>query len=140
MSNSSSSGNGPSDPLGLNNPTPIILALVNKFVLCMLLVANSVLFHTLALNKKSRIPQLFSIILSITFISLSVIISTYGTYEYLATINQYVNYCEKNSGCLYSTTMLIFTKIIYTITALAFSVACLLICILLIKDLMIQIK
>jgi hypothetical protein len=139
-SNSSTPTNAPmgpasADPLGLNNPTPIILALVNKFVLCMLLVANSALFHTLALNKKSRIPPLFSVLISITFIGIAVIVCTYGTYEFSASINQYVAYCEINSGCLYTPSMLITSKNIYLFIAVSFSIACLSICILLLKDL-----
>ena len=138
MSTSNSStpmGPASADPLGLNNPTPIILALVNKFVLCMLLVANSALFHTLALNKKSNIPPLFSVSISIVFITISVIVCVYGTYEFSATIKQYISYCQQNSGCLYTPKMLIVSKNIYMFIAITFSLACLSICILLLRDL-----
>jgi hypothetical protein len=128
-------GPAAADPLGLNNPTPIILALINKFSLCMLLVANSALFHTLALNKKSNIPKLFSIYISIIFIVIAVIICVFATYEFVSSINKYVVYCEKNNGCLYTSDMMFTAKILYLFVAVAFSIACFAICILLIKDL-----
>jgi hypothetical protein len=132
-------GPASNDPLGLNNPTPIILALINKFILSMLLVANSALFHTLALNKKSRIPTIFSISISIIFIFLSVLLCSFATYEFIESIQKYINYCQKNSGCLYPSNMLIFAKNLYTIIAVLFSVACLSICILLLKNFVNQI-
>lgn len=111
-------------PLELNNPTPIILALINKLILCMLLVANSALFHQLALNKKTKIPHSFNVFISITFIFIACLICTYSTYEYGSSINYYIAYCEKNSGCLYTPTMLITAKILYLFVAILFTFIC----------------
>lgn len=127
-------GPGSADPLGFNNPTPVILALVNKFILCMLLVANSALFHTLALNKKSKIPQTFSIAVSLVFISLAFILGSFALYEYIIAINQYVTFCNNNSGCLYSSTSLSIAKYMYIFIAIMFSLTCISICGLLFKN------
>ena len=100
----------------------------------MLLVANSALFHSLALNKKSRIPALFSIYISITLIFLSVLICTFATYEYIISIGKYITYCDNNKGCLYPSNMLVFAKNLYAIIAIIFTIACMSICVLLFKN------
>jgi len=123
-------GSSNNDPLGLNNPTPIILALVNKMILCMLLVANSVLFNTQALNKKSQINPVLAISVSFILIILACGLCLFAGYEYFIVINKYIGYCNNKNNkntCLYSSTTLFSAKIIYSTLSILFIFACFLI-------------
>ena len=93
----------------ITDPTPYIMTLVDKFSLCLLFLASSILFfHMARKSSKSTIPKIYSIPTSIILIVMAISISSYATYEFYYIINKLKHNCSslQKNNCLYSANIL----------------------------------
>ena len=87
------------------DPTPYIVSLIEKFSLCLLFLASSILFYHMARKStKSSIPIKYSLPTSICLIAIAISISIYATYEFYYIINKLKHHCINNptNNCLYN--------------------------------------
>ena len=94
---------------GIDEPTPYIMSLVDKFSLCLLFLASSILFfHMARKSSKSSIPKIYSVPTAIILIVIAILISSYATYEFYYIINKLKHNCSHNRklNCVYNADIL----------------------------------
>jgi hypothetical protein len=75
------------------NETDIVNSYIGKKSLCMLLLASSILFYTMAKSKTQRtnIPRLYTLIISILLIFYAIILGSFALAEFIFHINDLID-------------------------------------------------
>ena len=70
--------------------TKIVDSYIGKKSLCMLLLASSILFYTMAKTNKYIIPKLYTLTISILLIIYAVFLGGFSLYEFIFNINDMI--------------------------------------------------
>jgi hypothetical protein len=79
------------------NETDVVNSYIGKKSLCMLLLASSILFYTMAKSKNQRkiIPRLYTLIISLLLIFYAIILGSFALAEFYFHINDLINIANK---------------------------------------------
>ena len=73
------------------NSSDSLISIVNSYIgkksLCMLLLASSILFYTMAKTNKHIIPKFYTLTISILLILYAVVLGSFSLYEFIFHIN-----------------------------------------------------
>ena len=70
--------------------TNVVDSYIGKKSLCMLLLASSILFYTMAKTNKYIIPKLYTLTISILLIIYAVFLGGFSLYEFIFNINDMI--------------------------------------------------
>lgn len=70
--------------------TNIVNSYISKKSLCMLLLASSILFYTMAKNHQNKIPTFYTLTISILLILYAVALGLFGLYEFVFHVEEII--------------------------------------------------